>query len=354
LQEIPGIKNIQLCLKTPRDISILTQEVSSYYQSNEFKGKTIKVNCRRIDKNYPSTSTLFASTFAKILIPLINHMEFVIEDSDIDLRIEIQQDYFIAILNTFPGLGGFPSNSSTKGLSLLSGGIDSPVASFLALKKGIDLELIHFESTPLSPIESLDKVIDIAKVLAKYTYSGQIKLHIIPFRNIHKAILETCDDSYIITLLRYLMYQFTQLFANKYNIPCLFNGDSLGQVASQTVESMETITKDIKLQVFRPLICLDKEDIIAISKKIKTFDISIRSFQDCCTVYVPQNPVIRPKSEFLNNNYLKFDYQTLLQEALNNVFSINISEDSTFKPSELGLDTVEMRTNYELKNNIKN
>merc|ERR1711879_751650 len=187
------------------------------------------------------------------------------------------------------GMGGYPVGVGGKGLVLLSGGIDSPVASYLAMKQGIEVELFHFESA--------QKVIDLAKKVSVFAPRNRIKLHLVPFEPIHQKLLSHVDESYMITIMRRMMYRIAEKYAQNNGIMAIINGDSVGQVASQTLESMTVINNVVRIPILRPLLIFDKLDIIEISRKIDCYDISVQPFEDCCSVYVPKAPATRPKEK---------------------------------------------------------
>ena len=201
------------------------------------------------------------------------------------------------------------------------------------------VELIHFESTPLTPVESLDKVFQLARVLAKYMPQNSIKIHVVAFKEIHEEILKKVPDAYIITVMRRFMYKITEAVAKKVGALGVFTGESVGQVASQTLQSIYTINEGVSLPVFRPLAGMDKNEIIAISKQIGAFLISIKPFEDCCTVYLPKNPTTSPKLSLTKEYEDKINKSELIENCQNlSVFSLTIKADDTYLPSEFGLD----------------
>ena len=235
-------------------------------------------------------------------------------------------------------MGGFPVGVAGKGLLMLSGGIDSPVAGYLAMKQGVEIECVHFESTPLTSIESAQKVIDLVKKMAKYAPHNRIKIHFVPFKELHMALLEYVPESYNITIMRRMMYRITSKLCDKFGALCIVNGESVGQVASQTLGSMHTINSVTNVPVLRPVCTYDKNEIIKISRKIDTYDISIKPFEDCCTVYVPKSPATAPTIEHSVNYEKAFDYATLVDEAVENVKTVSIDVDSDLDLSFLGLE----------------
>jgi len=223
-------------------------------------------------------------------------------------------------------MGGFPVGVAGKGLLMLSGGIDSPVAGYLAMKQGIEIECIHYESTPLTSIESAQKVIDLTEKLAAYAPKAKIKLYMVPFAELHTALLNYIPESYNITIMRRMMYRIAEAIAKKNNDLILINGESIGQVASQTLQSISVINDVINMPVVRPLSTYDKLDIIKISRKIDTYTTSIKPFEDCCTVYVPRKPTTAPKLDRCVLYESKFDFGPLLEKTIENTKYMILSD----------------------------
>ncbi|MDR2828788.1 MAG: tRNA 4-thiouridine(8) synthase ThiI [Acholeplasmatales bacterium] len=342
LQEIPGIHSYSKVYQTSLDINICASDTVKVLQEKIDKPTTFKIESKRSNKEFYLTSLEFSRTIAPIILSNLNSKLHVdVHNPLLTLTYEIRNDFIYYYFDSFQGLGGFPSKSSGKGLVMLSGGIDSPVCSFLSLKQGMDIELFHFESSPLTPLESIDKVIDLAKVISKYTFNEKIKLNIVPISNLHSAILENVKDSYIITILRRMMYRIASVYCIKNDILCIINGESLGQVASQTLQSMNTISSVSNTLILRPLLTYDKQDIMKISRNIKTYDISIRPFNDCCSIYVPTHPATKPDIKNSLEEESKFDYNTLIADVLRNIKHITITPSTSFKISEYGLTFLE-------------
>ncbi len=209
-----------------------------------------------------------------------------------------------------------------KGLLMLSGGIDSPVAGYLAMKRGVRIEGLYFESPPHTSEAAKNKVITLAKTLSDY--SCYIKLHVINFTKIQETILKECPHEYLITIMRRMMYRIAERVADCQNCKVLINGESIGQVASQTLTSMSAINEVVRMPVIRPVACLDKIDIIDIAKKIETYETSILPFEDCCTIFVPDHPVINPDRKLCEEYESLFDYESLIDEAIKNATVIKV------------------------------
>ena len=200
---------------------------------------------------------------------------------------------------------------------MLSGEIDSPVTGYLALQRGVSIECMYFESPPHTSPEAKNKVLSLAKILNEY--SGKIKVHVVPFTKIQEEIYKKCPDTYMITIMRRMMYRIAEKYAKKINAHAIFNGESIGQVASQTLESMVCVNSVVSMPVIRPVACFDKLEIIALAEKIGTYETSILPYEDCCTIFVPKHPVIKPKLENCISYEQNLDYEKLIDEAIDNI-----------------------------------
>ena len=244
------------------------------------------------------------------------------------IKVEIRREGNFVYVKETPGIGGYPVGIQGKGILMLSGGIDSPVAGYLALKRGVNVEGIYFESPPHTSVEAKNKVISLANILNEY--SGKIKLHIVPFTQIQEAIFKNCPDTYMITIMRRMMYRIAAKYAEKIGAKILINGESIGQVASQTLESISCINNVTNMPVIRPVACYDKLEIIALSKKINTYETSILPYEDCCTVFVPKHPVIKPELEKCEEYEKRFDYDSLIEKAIDNIEVITNFKEEKF------------------------
>lgn len=348
LKMIPGIYDFSIAyVCEPNMESIIKTAIHTLNHEIDRDGVTFKIETKRTDKKFPITSLDFSKTVAKPILDGtqwkmvvdVKHPKSVLH---IDIRIEGAYLY----LKEIKGMGGYPFGTGGKALLMMSGGIDSPVAGLLSIKQGIEVELIHFESTPLTPIESVQKVIDLSKVLSKYCLNGKIKLHIVPFMKLHHAILENVYEPYMITVMRRMMYRIAERFTYKKDIHALINGESVGQVASQTLQSLKVVEGVTKIPILRPLITYDKLDIIRISKTIKTYDISIRPFNDCCSIYVPKQPVTKPMEVYAAKYENTFDYEIMIKEAIQNIITLVIDEKKPIDISNYGFTFSEAISNY--------
>lgn len=331
LKYVPGIQGILIAYKVKTDVDIIKDTLISLLKEKDFK--TFKVSTKRSDKNFPITSMDFSKNMGAHILKNINDLKVDVNNPDIEVKIEIRKDDTYIYLDEIKGLGGYPVSSLGKGLLLLSGGIDSPVAGYLAIKRGIKLEALYFAAPPHTSKEAQEKVENLARKLA--LYNNNINLHIINLTEIEEALYKDVPRDYLITILRRMMYRIASKIATKNKCKCLVNGESVGQVASQTLQSINVIGEVTSLPVIRPVVCFDKLDIIDIAKKIGTYDISILPFIDCCTIFVPKHPVINPEIEKAIEYEKLIDYEAMIKRALESEEVIKIKSKEEKKFSEL-------------------
>ena len=323
INNIFGIHEYVVAYKIDTDVEGIKENVLDIMKNIKFS--TFKVETKRSNKSFPIPSLDFSRQLGGLILKNIDNVKVDVHSPEILLNVEIR-DYFTYIYtNEYKGLGGYPNGTLGNGMLMLSGGIDSPVAGYLTLKRGVKLDCIYFEAIPHTSIEARNKVISLAKKLAKYT--SEIKLHVVPFTEIQEAIYRDAEDDYCITIMRRMMYRITEMVAKRNNCMVITNGESIGQVASQTLTSMSVINEVTNMPVIRPVACLDKLEIIDIAKKIDTYDISILPFEDCCTVFVPKHPVINPKLNLCYEYENRFDYKSMINDAVNNINTIIITDE---------------------------
>ena len=323
LKEVFGIYEIVRVKELDRDEELISNEVINYLKDKDYK--TFKVETKRSDKSYPIKSIDFNKLVATKILKEYNNLKVDIHNPDILIEIEIRNKSAYLYLDKYEGLKGYPVKTLGKGLLMLSGGIDSPVAGYLAIKKGIKLNYIYFESLPHTSLEARNKVIELAKILEKYNDHG--KLYVVNFTKIQEAIYKNLKPDYLITIMRRMMYRIAVTIAKKYKYLAVINGESVGQVASQTLTSIKAVNDVTNYPIIRPLACFDKEEIIKISKSIGAYETSILPYEDCCTVFVPKHPVINPNLNIIYEEEDKYDFEPLLEEAINNINVINLNED---------------------------
>ena len=275
---------------------------------------SFKVSTKRSDKKYFKNSMDVSKEIGGFILKNISGKVVDVKSPDLIVNIEIRVDAIYIYFEKYSGIGGYPVGSLGKGLLMLSGGIDSPVAGYLAMKRGIKIECLYFESPPHTSIEAQNKVLELAKKLA--LYNGDIKVHVVNFTLIQEAIYKNIPHDYLITIMRRMMYRIAAIIAGKRNCKVLINGESIGQVASQTLTSMSVINSVVNIPVIRPVACFDKLEIIDLAKKIGTYDISILPYEDCCTIFVPDHPVINPIKEKCILYEELIPYKDLIYEAV--------------------------------------
>lgn len=316
--------NIGYKLKT-NSLEEINSELLNLLKDKEFK--TFKVTTKRSDKSYPINSMEISRKVGGTILKNISNIEVDVHKPNLEINIEIRKNEAYIYFEKIKGIGGYPVGTLGKGLLMLSGGIDSPVAGYLAMKRGIKLECIYFDSPPHTSKEALNKVKELASILS--TYQNDIKLHIIHFTEIQEQIYKNCPKEYMITIMRRQMYRIAELLARRENCKCIINGESIGQVASQTLTSISTINEVITTPVIRPVCCLDKLEIIDIAKKIDTYETSILPYEDCCTIFVPEHPVINPERKLARTYEEAFDFRTLNLQSVKNKNTIKLPEEKS-------------------------
>lgn len=321
LNQVFGVHSYQIAYKIETDIEKIKELAVEVM--NEKNG-TFKVETRRANKNFPIQSIEFSRQVGGLVLKNNSHLTVDVHNPDTTLTIEILERFTYLYTDIYHGLGGYPVGVQSKGMLMLSGGIDSPVAGWMALKRGVKIDAVYFEAIPHTSLEARYKVIELSRKLCKYCDS--IKLHIVPFTNIQEAIYKECNPEYCITIMRRMMYRIMEKLAKKNKGLVIINGESIGQVASQTLTSMSVINSVTNMPVIRPVACLDKLEIIDIAKKIDTYDISILPYEDCCTVFVPKHPVINPSLQECLLNEKKFDFEKMIDETVNQVETVVVKE----------------------------
>ncbi len=328
LMYVSGLYSFSKISKCEKEISVIANTAIEMIEYETGSTKTsFKVDTKRADKNYPISSMEISKEVSKLILPICQNLSVDVHHPDFTLNIEIRKEAAYLYTHETKGIGGFPIPMGGKALLLLSGGIDSPVAAFLSMKKGMNIECVHFESTPLTPVESAQKIVDLASVLARYGLNNQIKTLFVPFTKIHEQILLHIPEDYTITIMRRMMVRIATKLLEKRKAGAIITGDSLGQVASQTMESMSCIQSVTDALVLRPLTSYDKLDIIKIAREIETLDISNRPFQDCCSVYTPKNPTIKPSTKFSDSIEQNFDFLPMIDEAVEKTICLTTFQD---------------------------
>lgn len=331
LKTVFGIYSFSLCYKVDTDLEKIKEVCLSVIDNNH--GSTFKVNTKRNDKDFPMNSQDINRAIAGYIFHHTNKegLKVNVHNPEIEVKVELRKECTYIMDNVIYGAGGYPVGIGGKALLMLSGGIDSPVAAYLTLKRGVDIECIHYASPPYTSDLAREKVLDLVDVLRQYTH-GKITVHMVPFTDLQLKVYEHCDESYAMTVMRRMMYRIAEGLARKRNCLAIVNGESIGQVASQTLDSMLCINSVITTPVLRPVACMDKLEIIDIATKIGTYDISIRPHEDCCTIFTPKQPATKPKAFKAEAYEAEWDYMSMVEDCINNVNTIVI--DDTYKNDE--------------------
>ena len=315
---IAAIGRAAVCDKNLDDIKRVTREYIPQFLEGK---KTFKVEGKRSDKTFPLNSMELSELLGgEILEATGGRIRVDVRNPEVTVKIEIRERAAYVHAGQFKGAGGLPVGTSGHGLLLLSGGIDSPVAGYMMAKRGVRVEAIHFESFPYTSEMARDKVIRLAKTVAAYT--GDIYVHVVSLTHIQEELVKHCEEDYFTLLLRRYMMTIASKIAGDHDSKCLITGESLGQVASQTMEAIAVTDDASSIPVLRPCIGMDKNEIIEISRKIGTFDISIEPYEDCCTVFTPKHPKTKPVLEKVKIEEDKLDFNALVEEAIAGAYTI--------------------------------
>ncbi len=323
LKKVFGIHEIVIGYKmNETDLNMIKDNLLVLAKEKEFT--TFKVETKRSDKEYPLNSMEISRTLGAHLLKNIEGLKVDVHNPELYINVELRKNACIIYFDKYEGIGGYPVGTLGKGLLMLSGGIDSPVAGYLAIKRGVKLEGIYFESPPHTSEAAKNKVMDLAEKLAEY--NNDFKLHVINFTEIQEAIFKNIPHEYLITIMRRMMYRISAIIAKNNRMHILVNGESIGQVASQTLTSMEVINRVVNIPVIRPVACFDKTEIIKIAKSINTYETSILPFEDCCTIFVPEHPVINPENVKCEEYEKLIPWENLIYKAIKNHEVLKVSD----------------------------
>lgn len=323
LKKVPGIGSFALAKSVENDIEKIKEEGERVYLQS--KETTFKVETKRVYKDFPMHSDEINRAVAGRILKNNATAKVDVHTPELKIHIMVREDSTYVYAIKEKGMGGYPLGIAGKSLLLISGGIDSPVASYLMMKRGVKLECIHFAAPPYTSSKVIDKIHDLLKVMTQY--QPDIKLYIVPFTELEKKIYEVAGPSYCVTIMRRMMLRISERIAYQHNDLVLSSGESIGQVASQTLYSMQVIEKVSTLPMIRPLACMDKTEIIDLAKEIGTYDISIRPYEDCCTIFTLKDPVTHPKSEVVEEIESKWDFESMVKDCVRNVQVQHITED---------------------------
>lgn len=333
LRKVFGLISFSPVKKTSLDIEEIKSVSLELIKQMEPKPLTFKVETKRPNKQFKLKSPEVTYEVGAHILVNTEGIKVDVHNPDTVVKIEIREEGAYIFSNIIYGIGGMPAESSGKALLLLSGGIDSPVAAWYAMKRGLLVEGVHFHTHPLTSEESIQKVLDLAKRLA--VYSGQFKVHFVPFLEVQKEIRDFTPESHNITIMRRMFLRIADGLAKKRKALALVTGESLGQVASQTLESMNTINQVTNTPILRPLITMDKLDIINKAQEIGTYEPAIRPYEDCCTLFVPRNPATKPSTKVAEKAESYMDIDGLVNDAINRTKVITITPNSKISPKDI-------------------
>ena len=330
LKRVFGIAKICRSLEVEKSMeSILSDTTLDYLAEALDDASTFKVEAKRADKKFPYKSPEICASLGGKILERFPHLSVDVHDPDITVTVEIREKYAFVNALRIDGAGGLPIGTSGRGMLLLSGGIDSPVAGYMMAKRGVQIQAIHFEAPPYTSERARMKVEKLAEEIA--LYCGNIAFHCVPFTDIQVAIKENCPEELFTIIMRRLMMEIAQRICEKENCSCLITGESMGQVASQTMGAIVCTDAACRIPVFRPCIGLDKSEIVKIARDINTFDTSILPYEDCCTVFTPKHPKTRPIPADVEKAQNSFDFEPMIAEAV---------EKTVFKLFRCGESTV--------------
>lgn len=323
ISKVFGIAALSRACVCEKDFDIIRKAAVQYLEEQLEDAATFKVEAKRSDKKFPMKSPEICREAGGYILSKFNHLKVDVHNPDIIVTIEIRDKYAFIHGNSIKGAGGMPTGTSGRAAILISGGIDSPVAAYMMAKRGIELCAVHFASPPYTSELAEMKVMELLKKVAKY--SGTITTYVVPFTKIQEKIRDLCPEEYFTIIMRRIMMEISEKIAVNQNCSALITGESVGQVASQTIYALACTDCAVEMPVFRPCIGMDKEEIIKISRKIDTFETSIQPYEDCCTVFTPKHPKTRPHVEDVVKAQNKItDLDELVEEAIKNAKKVII------------------------------
>ncbi|MBM6507583.1 MULTISPECIES: tRNA uracil 4-sulfurtransferase ThiI [Staphylococcus] len=324
LSKVYGIKSISPVLKAEKNDQAIAEVAVRLAQSFE-KGSTFKIDVKRSDKSYHKDTYELQREIGGEVLKNVEGLTVDVKRPQHEIRVEVRLDAIYLYVDVIQGSGGLPVGTGGKTLLMLSGGIDSPVAGMEVMKRGVTIEAIHFHSPPFTSEKAKEKVIELTRILSERV--GPIKLHIVPFTELQKQINKSVHPRYTMTSTRRLMMRVADQLVHKIGALGIVNGENLGQVASQTLNSMYAINHVTSTPVLRPLLTLDKEDIVKKAKDIGTFEVSIQPYEDCCTIFTPKNPVTEPDFDKVVEYESVFNFDDMVDEAVENIETITIDKN---------------------------
>lgn len=314
LKKIPGIHNFSLVIRANLNVEDAKNSIDELLESKKDRDYKFKIQTRRPNKNFEYRTNELNNMFGGYVLSNYDNLKVNVKNPDFIINVEVRSEGIFIFTDFIKGVGGFPVNTSSKVLLLLSGGIDSPVAAHTLQVKGVEVEMIHFQSPPFTSNDALNKIFDLTKKLSEVV--GKIKIHVVNFTELQTEIVKRIPANYTMTSTRRFMLKIAESIAKREGCLAIATGESLGQVASQTVESMNCINEVTNMPVLRPLLTMDKVDIIKIAQSIDTLEISNLPFEDCCTIFTPKAPKTKPKLEKIKEYEARDDYSDILERTL--------------------------------------
>ena len=328
LKRVFGIQNLSPMLRVEKNIAAVQAGTLAMLKEQLKPGMTFKINTKRSDKDFPIDTNTMNRDLGGFVLDNFPEAKVKMKNPDIKFRVEIRSNGIFLTSEVIDGAGGLPVGTAGKGMMMLSGGIDSPVAGYLGMKRGVEMEMVHFFSPPYTSEQALAKAKELSGKLA--AYSGSVQFIQVPFTEIQETIKEKCPEGYLMTIQRRMMLRLMVALAKMRGGLAIFNGESLGQVASQTMESMLAINDVTTMPVIRPVVSMDKNEIIEIAKEIDTYDLSIMPFEDCCTIFAPPAPKTKPDLEKTRYYEKRIDVEGLLERSLAGIKITNIHANEEF------------------------
>lgn len=329
LQRVFGIVAINPAVRVPLEVGAMQDAAVGLVKQDGNPPRTFRVSARRSYKQFPHTSQRLNELIGAHLLRTVPNLSVDLTDPDLTVTVEVREQAAYVYVDQVDGPGGLPVGASSRALLMLSGGIDSPVAGWMAMKRGIELHAIHFHSPPFTSERSKEKVIDLCRAMAEWS-PGRIPLHVVHFTEIQKELKRHCPEELGMTVMRRFMVRIAERLAAREGAVAMVTGESVGQVASQTLESLAAINAVTTTPILRPLVTFDKHEIVARAEQIGTYSISIRPYEDCCAIFVPEHPATRPSIAAVEAAERKLDVDELVTRALENIETIHVGQQPAY------------------------
>ena len=321
-RQVFGIAAVARAVPCEKTVDAIVEAARTYLADAFAVAKSFKVESKRADKMFPMNSIQLSQAVGGDLAELFPHVAVDVHTPDLTVFVEIREKYAYVHTPSVPGAGGLPIGMGGRAVSLLSGGIDSPVSSWMMARRGVELEMVHFVSPPYTSQQAQDKVLELARLLTAWT--GRLLVHIVPFTEIQEEIRRNCPEEYFTLIMRRFMMRIAEAVAQRCGAGAIVTGECLGQVASQTMEAMRATTAVTTLPILRPVVGMDKEEIVRIARKINTFETSILPYEDCCTVFTPRHPRLRPVLGELEAAEAALDVEGLVKAAVDGIERVQV------------------------------